>query len=142
MLLYFILFFSHLALLLVFCVNFFYISAFLYRMNVLIVLIPCTAQKMKISIKDFFSKCDQILRKLRIWLRLLKKSFMENFISCAVSSKWYLRFARTNIELGETIITEKKDRIQLVQSHYKKWPKFITKCVRCYKVCQLLQSET
>ena len=24
-----------------------------------------TAQKMKFSIKDFFSKCDQILRKLR-----------------------------------------------------------------------------
>ena len=26
-----------------------------------------TAQKMKFSIKDFFSKCDQIRRKLRIW---------------------------------------------------------------------------
>ena len=25
-----------------------------------------TAQKLKFSIKDFFSKCDQILRKLRI----------------------------------------------------------------------------
>ena len=25
-----------------------------------------TAQKMKFSIKDFFSKCDQIRRKLRI----------------------------------------------------------------------------
>ena len=38
-----------------------------------------TAQKMKFSIKDFFSKCDQIRRKLRIWPHLLKKSFMENF---------------------------------------------------------------
>ena len=38
-----------------------------------------TAQK-KFSIKDFFSKCDQILRKLRIWSHLLKKSLMENFI--------------------------------------------------------------
>ena len=36
------------------------------------------------SIKDFFSKCDQILRKLRIWLHLLKKSIMENFIFCAM----------------------------------------------------------
>ena len=43
-----------------------------------------TAQKMKFSIKDFFSKCDQILRKLRIWSHLLKKSLMENFIFCAV----------------------------------------------------------
>ena len=29
---------------------------------------------MKFSIKDFFSKCDQIRRKLRIWSHLLKKS--------------------------------------------------------------------
>ena len=39
---------------------------------------------MKFSIKDFFSKCDQTHRKLRIWLQLLKKSLMENFIFCAV----------------------------------------------------------
>ena len=43
-----------------------------------------TAQIMKFSIKDFFSKCDQIRRILRIWLHLLKKSLMENFIFCAV----------------------------------------------------------
>ena len=36
-----------------------------------------TVQKMKFSIKDFFSKCDQIRRKLRIWSYLLKKSFMK-----------------------------------------------------------------
>ena len=39
---------------------------------------------MKFSIKDFFNKCDQILRKLRIWSDLLKKSLMENFTFCAV----------------------------------------------------------
>ena len=39
---------------------------------------------MKFFIKDFFSKCGQILRKLRIWSHLLKKSLMENFIFCAV----------------------------------------------------------
>ena len=44
-----------------------------------------TAQKMKFSIKDFYSKCDQIRRKLRIWSHLLKKSLMENFIFCAVN---------------------------------------------------------
>ena len=37
------------------------------------------AQKM-FSIKDFFSKCDQIRRSLRIWSHLLKKSLMENCI--------------------------------------------------------------
>ena len=44
----------------------------------------CTAQKIKFYIKDFFSKSDQIRRKLRIWSLLLKKSLMENFIFCAV----------------------------------------------------------
>ena len=39
---------------------------------------------MKFSIKDFFSKCDQIRRKLWIWLHLLEKSLKENFIFCAV----------------------------------------------------------
>ena len=42
-----------------------------------------TAQKMKFSIKDFFSKSDQILSFLRIWSHLLTKSKMENFIFCA-----------------------------------------------------------
>ena len=44
-----------------------------------------TAQKMKFSIKDFSSKCDQIRRFLQIWSHLLKKSLMENFIFCVVS---------------------------------------------------------
>ena len=35
---------------------------------------------MKFSIKDVFSKCDQILFFLRILSNLLKKSLMENFI--------------------------------------------------------------
>ena len=39
---------------------------------------------MKFSIKDFFSKCDQIRSSLRIWSHLLKKFIMENFIFCAV----------------------------------------------------------
>ena len=43
-----------------------------------------TAQKMKFFIKDFFSKFDQIRRKLRILSHLLKKSLMENFIFCAL----------------------------------------------------------
>ena len=47
---------------------------------------------MKFAIKDFFSKSDQIRRKMRIWSHLLTKSLMENFIFCAVNAnlneKW------------------------------------------------------
>ena len=39
---------------------------------------------MKCSIGDFFSKCDQIRRKLKIFSHLLKKSLTENLIFCAV----------------------------------------------------------
>ena len=35
---------------------------------------------MKFPIKRFFSKCDQIRRKLQIWSHLLNKSLMKNFI--------------------------------------------------------------
>ena len=47
-------------------------------------------KKLKFSIKDFFCKCDQIRRKLRIWSHLLKKSLMDNFIFCAVLVAWIL----------------------------------------------------
>ena len=43
-----------------------------------------TAQKMKLSIKDFFCKWYQNWRKLQIWSHLLKKFLMKNFIFCAV----------------------------------------------------------
>ena len=43
---------------------------------------------MMFSIKEFFSKCDQIHSFLRIWSHLLKKSLMENFIFCAVTFLW------------------------------------------------------
>ena len=39
---------------------------------------------MKFSFKDFFSKYDQMRRKLRIWSHLPKKSLIENFIFCVV----------------------------------------------------------
>ena len=43
-----------------------------------------TAQKLKFSIKEFFSKCDQICSFQQIWSHLLKKSLMENLVFCAV----------------------------------------------------------
>ena len=50
-----------------------------------------TAQKMKFSIKDSFSKCDQIRSFLRIWSHLRKKSLMKNLIFCAVRRYIFLR---------------------------------------------------
>ena len=41
-------------------------------------------KKMKFSIKDFSSKCDQIRSFLQIWSHLLEKSLMENFIFSAM----------------------------------------------------------
>ena len=46
--------------------------------------VTCAAQKIKFSIKYFFSKYDQIRSLLWIWSHLLKKSLMENFIFCVV----------------------------------------------------------
>ena len=44
----------------------------------------CTAQKKKLSIKDFSSKCYQLRWNLRILSHVLEKSLMENLIFCAV----------------------------------------------------------
>ena len=52
-----------------------------------------TAEKMKFSIMDFISKCDQFRRKLRIWSHLLKKSLMGNFIFCVVTKKHFTKNA-------------------------------------------------
>ena len=54
-----------------------------------------TAQKMEFSIKDFFSKCDQIRRK-----HLLKKSLMKNSIFCAVHVT-YWQFRETQWDMGK-----------------------------------------
>ena len=39
---------------------------------------------MKFSVKDFFSKCEEIRSFLRIWSYLLKKSLLESSIFRAV----------------------------------------------------------
>ena len=43
-----------------------------------------TVHEMMFSIKDIFSKCEQIHSILWIWSHLLKKSLMEHSIFCAV----------------------------------------------------------
>ena len=39
---------------------------------------------MKFSTTDFFSRYDEIRKKLQIWSHLLKKYLVENLIFCAV----------------------------------------------------------
>ena len=58
---------------------------FYFNLRVSIVSARHTAQKMKFSIKDFFSKCGQIRSFLQICSHLLKKFLMENIIFCAVT---------------------------------------------------------
>ena len=74
------------------------------------------AQKMKYSIKDFFSKCYQIWKKLWIWSHLLMKTVMENFIFCAfylISEKGGItdsvnhNFSRTRIDSCNSLPIEK-----------------------------------
>ena len=57
------------------------------------------AQKMKFSIKDFSSKCDQIRSLQRIWSHLLKKSLIENFIFCGVAATWRDSVNRVLLEI-------------------------------------------
>ena len=59
-------------------------------------------KKMKFSIKDFFSKCDQIH-----WSHLLKKSLIENFI--------FLRSERAGEEDLYTLEDEKKRDKKVVE---------------------------
>ena len=61
-----------------------YIMIFTFATFVYFSLVYFTAQKMKFSIKDFFSKCDQIRSFLQIWSYLLKNSLMKKFIFCEV----------------------------------------------------------
>ena len=58
-------------------------------------LLRLTAQKMKFSIKYFFSKCDQIRSFLWVWSNLLKKFLMETLIFCAVVVIIQFRFFST-----------------------------------------------
>ena len=53
-------------------------------------------KKNEVSIKDFFSKCDQICSFLWIWSHILKKSLMENFIF--LCSVFFLFHVLANLE--------------------------------------------
>ena len=91
--------------------------------------IIATAQKMKFSINDFFSKCDQIRSVQRIWSHLLKKFLMENFIFCLVTSftfaqnKQSLEECYSNLfilSINKHFITEKTYEYKFIRSQAKK----------------------
>ena len=46
---------------------------------------------MKFSIKDFFSKCEQIRSFMRIDFYLLHKFLMKKFFACAVQAAFKIR---------------------------------------------------
>ena len=74
-------------------------------------LIPNTAQKMKFSIKDFFSKCDQLRRKL-------KKSLMENFTFFV---PWKIKRVTIYQKILKTLATEKYIAQSKGFKHKKFW---------------------
>ena len=74
---------------------------------------------MKFSIKDFFSKCDQIQSFLRIWSYLLKKFWIDNFIFCAVLQLHLNLVAVINFDKYlATIITISKENSTSTKKSY------------------------
>ena len=67
--------------------------------------VHCT--KMKFSVKDIFSKCDQIA-DMQIWSHLLKKSLMENFSFFAVIKMrvWRKPYIKTLTEFQRNMKTK------------------------------------
>ena len=63
-------------------------------------------KKIKFSIQDFVSKCDQIRRNLRVWSHLLKKSLMENSIFCAVEQYQSQSYVFTLMENSARVIAQ------------------------------------
>ena len=61
-------------------------------------LLHCT--KNEVFHKDFFSKCDQVRRNLRIWSHLLKKTLMENFFFCSVKDLWWQKSSIVDVWVG------------------------------------------
>ena len=82
-----------------------------------------TAQKLKFSIKDFSSRCDQNCRKLRIWSHLLKKSLMKNFIFYAVLSVIRMGKAEGN-DKNQKIIHEYREDIFFPRHAFEEYTKW------------------
>ena len=68
---------------------------------------------MKLSMKDFFCKCDQIRKKLRIWSHLLKKSLMENL--------FFVEWIQVFVEWSLNITYERQRYLMFVRHSYDIW---------------------
>ena len=64
----------------------------------------CTAQKIKFSIRDFFSKYDQIRSFQQIWSHLLEKPLIKNFILCAVLGRFSRNLCSANIKQTTAVL--------------------------------------
>ena len=80
-----------------------------------------TAQKMKFSITNFFSKCEQICSVLRIWSHLLKKSLMKNFIFCATS----------HVQFYEYELYEQNEVLRKIHKYFTKYRYLFGNCQIC-----------
>ena len=81
--------------------------------------------------------CDHMVKgPVTQWLHAIS-SFPPNLVYISFLKIWH-----NNMENREYKVRQFKkwDRKQLKQSYYRVWQKFITKCVRYYKMCQVLQS--
>ena len=89
---------------------------------------------MKFSIKDFFSKCDEIRSFLLIWSHLLKKSLTENFISSGglktSENLWFQKFWLENLLFSRNKEREYWLEVDLlsegiaIRDCYKSWQVF------------------
>ena len=78
-------------------------------------MIHCTKNEVFFFIKDFFSKCDQIRRKLLIGSHLLTKPWMENFIFCGVTSLLFMSHQFTN---ANTIPNAYSERCIIIKMNF------------------------
>ena len=84
---------------------------------------------MKFCVKDFFIKCDQIRSFLGIWLHLLKKSLLENFIFRAVLATKCLFLTNKNYMVRPTLVY-----MNLVELKYYPFMISLNKCAGSYNV--------
>ena len=94
-----------------------------------VVKVTSTAKRTKLSIKDIFSKCDQIHWLLRIWSHSLKKSLTENFL---YSSQCFSK----NIDYLKT----SKAKLLILNLHFS-FRQFCLFCIIAYSSWKLVLSK-
>ena len=105
------------------CIDLFLVSSYRsFFKNTQETVVNGTAQKMKSSIKDFFSKCDQIRRKLRFGHIYWRNPKWKTSFFCAASlsiSCWFL-FLLVNgylIYITTYLLTSPNDSITYLRSY-------------------------